>query len=267
MSTMLWLPILMYHRVYDEAPDRDPYGAVTAEQLDETIRYLRRRDYRFVSLDEAFELITAPGKIETGRCVSLTFDDGYRDFYTHAFPVLERHGCPATVFVATDFIGDRNRWDEARGLPSAPLLSREEIVELAGRGVSFGCHGASHRPLTRLSPEERRREIGGARQALSGLLGRDVAFFAYPFLDQDAAVRREVAEAGFRGACGGEQGWNEPFLMHRVDLSRAKGVWSRELRLRGWRYRLLRSLPGRGAAAALRRVRGPEADVPLAEVR
>jgi len=55
--------------------------------------------------------------------------------------------------------------------------------------------------------------------------------------------------------------------MHRVDLSRAKGVWSRELRLRGWRYRLLRSLPGRGAAAALRRVRGPEADVPLAEVR
>jgi len=231
-----WLPILIYHRVCDEVPAQDPYRLCTSvARLGRAFRYLWEHDYRVVTLDVALELMTGDRPI--GRYACITFDDGYREVYTHALRLLKRYGYPATVFVVTDYIGGTNRWDEALGLPSVPLLSRDEILEMADHGITFGGHGATHRRLTGLSLQEREQEILGSREALEALLGREVRFFAYPHIDQDPEIRQEVAKAGYRGACGGEQVTHEPYLLHRVDLSRSEGL-AFLFRLHGWRHRL-----------------------------
>src|SRR5438477_279294 len=81
-----------------------------------------------------------------GRAVLITFDDGYQDFADEAFPLLERHGFPATVFVVTDAAERTSRWDAAYG-QAAPLMGWDEIRELSRRGVEFGSHTQTHPAL------------------------------------------------------------------------------------------------------------------------
>ena len=246
-----WLPILTYHRVCDQVAPQDPYCLCTSVAgLERTLRYFRDHRYQVVPLARAFEI--AHDGIR-GRFACLTFDDGYEDFYTHAMPLLKKYACPATVLLVTDYLGDFNRWENDTRLPVVPLLSREGVLSLAREGIGFGAHGATHRRLTSLPIDERRREIYGSRETLEALLDREVQFFAYPYVDQDANVRAEVKEAGYLGALGGEQYANEAFVMHRIDISGLS--WPATiLRLRGWRYRLQRNSVLRRAKSALRTV-------------
>jgi peptidoglycan/xylan/chitin deacetylase (PgdA/CDA1 family) len=95
--------ILIYHRVLAEA---DPFAMapVLAAEFDAQMRVLRRA-FRPVSLRQLLGE-AASGSLPAGS-VAVTFDDGYRDNLTQAQPILEAHGIPATVFLATDFIGGK----------------------------------------------------------------------------------------------------------------------------------------------------------------
>jgi peptidoglycan/xylan/chitin deacetylase (PgdA/CDA1 family) len=224
---------------------------------------LTARDYRLVSLETAAEALsgTSPRR---DKLACLTFDDGYRDFYTHAFPLLQEYGAPATVFLVAGCIGATNRWDDCYGLPSVPLLNREEILELAAQGVEFGSHTVSHRRLTRLSTAAQKREIFDSKKALEDLLNHPIRFFCYPHIAHDAHVEALVRDAGYSGACGGEQAANSPYLLHRVNVSQT-GRLSTLFRLWGWRYSLQRSrglralkrtlLPSRSTSPELTEVR------------
>jgi peptidoglycan/xylan/chitin deacetylase (PgdA/CDA1 family) len=125
----------------------------------------------------------------------LTFDDGYRDFAEDAWPLLERHGFRATLFVVTDAAGDASRWDASHGRP-ADLLGWDEIEELHGRGLHVGSHTASHPWLTGLSNADAVRELLRSRTALEDRLGTAVSSIAYPYGDVDGALAR------LAGACG-----------------------------------------------------------------
>lgn len=259
-----WLPILAYHRVCDVPRVEDPLSLCARPQdLERVLRYFTARGYRIVSLGTAVEALTeGPARREKLAC--LTFDDGYRDFHTHAFPLLQEYGAQATVFLVTGLMGGTNRWDDCYGLPSVPLLNKEEIFELAAQGVEFGSHTVSHRRLTRLSAVEQRREIVDSKRALEDLLNRPIRFFCYPHIAHDAHVEALVRDAGYRAACGGEQAANSPYLLHRVDVSQT-GRLSTLFRLWGWRYSLQRS---RGLRA-LKRTLLPSRSTPpeLTEVR
>ena len=92
-----------------------------------------------------------------GRAVIITFDDGYRDFLTEAWPLLAQYGFSATVFLVAGKVGRTNEWDHHYG-QEIPLLGWEEIRGLQKEGIEFGSHSMSHRPLTKLSVEETVRE-------------------------------------------------------------------------------------------------------------
>jgi peptidoglycan/xylan/chitin deacetylase (PgdA/CDA1 family)/CelD/BcsL family acetyltransferase involved in cellulose biosynthesis len=93
------LRILYYHRVNNE---RDPFfPAMTTRQLEEEISYVQRR-YRVLSMAEGIRRLSDGGPAEPA--VVITFDDGYEDNYLHAFPILERYGIPATIFLTTGSI-------------------------------------------------------------------------------------------------------------------------------------------------------------------
>jgi peptidoglycan/xylan/chitin deacetylase (PgdA/CDA1 family) len=238
-----WFPIVMLHRIVEQAPPPHPYN-LQLSQLDlaRTIEILQHDGFRIVRLVDAVRACDRGEDVSKLAC--LTFDDGYADFYTHAFPVLQKYAAPATVFLISDLIGGDNAWDvDTDGVEhGVPLLTRAQVLELAASGVDFGSHTARHRRLTGLTPAEREIELVQSKRALEALLDREVPLFAYPHLDNDPAVQREVAGAGYLAAVGGEQGSNGRYLLHRVDLLRLDTV-SLRLRLHGWRYRLQR-LPG-----------------------
>lgn len=100
--------------------------------LERQLAALERRGYRVSGLSGA--LAAAPG----AKAAALTFDDAFQDFADNAWPLIKARGMGATVFVVTGQIGGSNVWDQGKGIPSVPLLSAEEIAELAAQGVEFG---------------------------------------------------------------------------------------------------------------------------------
>lgn len=235
-----WLPILSYHRICDVPRADDPLNLCARPQdFERVLYYLVTRGYRFVSLDTALDVMSGSHP-RREKLACLTFDDGYRDFYTHAFPILRKYGAPATVFLVTGCIGGTNHWDDRYGLPSLPLLSREDIRELDARGVELGSHTVTHRPLPDLSAAEQMREIVDSKRELEELLDHPVRFFCYPHVNCDERVQSMVRDAGYSGACGGEQATHSRYLLHRVDVSRS-GRLGTVFRIRGWRYYLQRS--------------------------
>ena len=155
------------------------------------------------------------------RAVVLTFDDGYRDFYTNAAPQLQRYGFPATVFLPTAYCGQTNSWP---GKPSwveeKSLLSWQQIKELAGRGIDFGSHTVTHRDLTSLTLSDAEQEIVESKQEVERRTGQAADFFCYPYGRWNPAARSLVSRHFFAAcstAAGPVQPDSDRFALPRVD--------------------------------------------------
>ncbi len=127
---------------------------------------------------------------------SITFDDGYRDNFEQALPILERRGLRASFFLATGFLGRSFRSWAA----DHPMMSDEQVQRLASLGHEIGAHSVTHRKLTELPADVVRRETADSKALLEDLTGGPVVSFAYPKGAYDDAVKRAVADAGFSAA-------------------------------------------------------------------
>jgi peptidoglycan/xylan/chitin deacetylase (PgdA/CDA1 family) len=183
--------ILMYHSVADE--EEDPYLlTVSPQRFAQQMRWLAVRGWRGVSVRE---LLAARAAGRHERLVGLTFDDGYADFARHAVPVLAEFGFTASAYVVIERLGDENRWDPEG--PRKPLLTEQQIRELAATGWEIGSHGLSHLALPGVPPEVLRAEVESSRTLLTELLGEPVRGFCYPYGAVDLAAARAVQRAGY----------------------------------------------------------------------
>jgi len=202
------IPILMYHSISDEPETGHPYFWInTSPRLfAEHMKFLRDNDYKVISLSEAVEIISQTSKDPTPntqhtkpRYMVLTFDDGYRDFYTHAFPILKQFGFSPTVFLPTDFISG-----EKPGLKGKDHLGWGEVKELHSQGVFFGSHTATHTQLKMLRQDEIEREIRISKETIEDRIGCYVDSFSYPyrFPEQDKNfirnLKNTLLKAGYR---------------------------------------------------------------------
>ena len=119
--------------------------------------------------------------------VLLTFDDGYEDFYTNAYPIFKKYGWTATVYIITGKIGgDYMTWDQIR--------------ELSAAGFEVGAHTINHPDLSTLSEAKQHTEIFGSKQTLETELGKPVTTFAYPSGKHNDTTVSLVKAAGFTTA-------------------------------------------------------------------
>jgi peptidoglycan/xylan/chitin deacetylase (PgdA/CDA1 family) len=171
------VPILMYHSVSDSLFGKShPYYQINCSPpvFARQMRWLRQNGYRTMDLTQMWTAM------ETGQDVSktvvITFDDGYRDFYTDAFDAMRQCGFSATIFLATDRIQNA-----PVRIDGVDYLTWSEVAELHKAGIQFGSHTVSHPDLRSLSPEQIEYELGCSKETIEQKLGAPVESFSYPF--------------------------------------------------------------------------------------
>ena len=142
------------------------------------------------------------------RSVMITFDDAYADLCKYAFPVLEKHGLPATVFVPTALVGADIKCSPRDSTAALPLMTSEEILKWAARGVTYGAHSRTHADLTTLDLSAATDEIVGSRDDLARMIGAPVTSFAYPYGKYNGELASVVAQ-NFSTAFTIEEGLND----------------------------------------------------------
>lgn len=174
--------------------------SVTPEDFARQMDCIASSGYRGIALCEALAHREATREWPR-QSVVLTFDDGFRNFYDEAMPVLARHGFKGTVFIVSDHMGGHNDWETPLpGLGSRDILTWQQAIELADAGIEIGSHTKTHPDLRRLSEAEAQREIAGSREEIESHLGQAVKSFAYPFGETNPASM-ECVKQEFHAAC------------------------------------------------------------------
>ena len=218
--------ILLYHRIHPELPEHPLI--IRPEQFQDQMQFLASKPqvYDFVRLrdferdpERFFDQKSTPTK------VIITLDDGYRDNYLYAFPVLKKYQLPATIFLTTDLVNTDQTFKRYEDVKERDMLNMAEIREMIKAGISFGGHTCSHPHLPQLSEEDQKREIINSLHALKELVpepGR-VATFCYPYGEYNEITLRIVQEAGCPCALSVRQGVNQKGVsmleLKRVEIS------------------------------------------------
>ena len=190
------LPILYYHRVEENVPFAKGISPrIFATQME----YLWKRGYHSVSFDDLADHLLV-GRPLPSRPFIISFDDGYIDHFTRAYPVMKRYGFTATIFIPSAFIGRKSEWEGCTGEDVVPLMSYENIQAMLADGFQFGAHTQSHKNLISLPAEEARDEVEQGKKELEELLQKPVGCFAYPFGNFNQEIIGIVKNAGFTTA-------------------------------------------------------------------
>lgn len=222
------VPILMYHSISaDPESHRSPYYRTCTDPrtFARQMEFLSRGGYRVLGTTEAVRILAQPRRLSE-KVIALTFDDGYRDFYDLAFPVLARFGFAATVYLPTAYIGERRL-----AFNSKSCLTWSEVRELRSAGVEFGSHTVTHPQLQHLSHAGIRRELRASREEIEARLGEPVLSFSYPykFPETDRAfcgrLREDLSESGYRNGVstviGVPHSAADPFFLERLPVNSA----------------------------------------------
>lgn len=179
------LRVLMYHRTALEKTDA---LTVTPLQLDQQLGWLRDREFTFVSIADVLNFLEKRTSLPP-RPVLVTFDDALRDTFELARPVLQRLQACAAVFVPTAFVGGRAGWDA----DAPPLMSVNQLAELAASGWELALHSHRHRSYAELSPEEIGDDLRENFAAFHAWNLRPAPAFAFPYGHRPRDSARRVA--------------------------------------------------------------------------
>ncbi len=204
----------MYHYLSAPPPGADAIRrdlSVSPAQFEAQLAYLRQAGYETIALND---LIRAANQ-EIGlppKPIILTFDDGYRDNYEYAFPLLQKYGFTATFFIFT----------EPLDFNSEKYVSWDMVIDMHTAGMEFGSHSYRHMDMTNRSVDFLVYEILASKEAIEARINEPVRFFAYPGGRYDALTIKVLESANFLGAVtthwGVEQSYDKRFEMVRLRM-------------------------------------------------
>ncbi|MEL1135094.1 polysaccharide deacetylase family protein [Desulfitobacterium sp. THU1] len=197
------IPVLYYHSIAYEAGNE---LRIPPQEFETHMQLLYDNGYESVSLDELYHYFYEDGVLPE-KPIVITFDDGYEDNYTHAFPIADKFGYHGTIFMVTDWID------------GAGYLKREQLLEMSQAGWQIGSHTKSHPYLNSISTEQIKEELSSSKKILEDLLGTAVNFFAYPYGINNPTIIEQSKEAGYTMGLTIERGWaveEDPFRLQRI---------------------------------------------------
>jgi peptidoglycan/xylan/chitin deacetylase (PgdA/CDA1 family) len=206
------VPILMYHYVEYVQDKGDTIRRsldITPYTLEEEIKTLLANGYTFMTNAEVAKALDGTLLLPR-KPIVLTFDDGYRDFYTDAYPILKKYNVKATEYIISGFLGYPNNMDAWM------------VKQIAADGlVEIGAHTVDHSWLKGIADTTLSYEVNQSKKTLEDLIGKPVVSFAYPYGAFDVAAIRTVSSAGFTSAVSTIPG-NDQFQIHRYFLYRLR---------------------------------------------
>jgi len=211
-ATHRWMRIINYHSVGGSATPL----SVSDECFDQQMEFLSTH-FDIVRLSDMVRYVLGRASLREGS-VAITFDDGYEDNLSSAAPILKRYNAPATIFIATDFVG--------KHIPLygrlLPALSWAQIREWSEtEQFDVGAHTDSHPRLADTSDEAAMTAIRNSKVEIEARIGREVEYFSYPHGSFNKRTVKMVRDSGFRAACGGSGAIHRsvsPFRLRRFQV-------------------------------------------------
>lgn len=204
------LPILIYHYVEYVTDEKDTIRQslnINPRTFENQINTLKDSAYTFVTPSDIQKI--ERGELSIEKPVIISFDDGYRDFYTDVFPILKKHQVKAVAYIVPGFLDKLNYmyWNQVKEISSSGL-------------VEIGAHTINHRSLNNLTNDAAFREINDSKIILELALGEKITTFAYPYGHFNDQTPDLVKSAGFTSALTTDEGTNEnlddKFLLKRI---------------------------------------------------
>jgi peptidoglycan/xylan/chitin deacetylase (PgdA/CDA1 family) len=193
-------PVLLYHKI-DRSP-RDALlrgGYTRPARFARQISFLKKEGFVFRTASALVEGFRQRGEFSPNE-VAITFDDGWRDNYENAWPILRQHGIPATIFLVTSCIGEVSRKAQGEGENARAHLLPEQILEMSKEGIEFGSHTLNHQLLDQVPLPEAEREVTESKSQIENLLQQPCKVFAYPAGRYTEDVKNLVSRAGYSAA-------------------------------------------------------------------
>ena len=176
--------VLNYHKV----DNMNHSLSVLPPDFEQQMAFLKDNGYHTVTPHEMYMAFTDGAPLPTNP-VLITFDDGYADNYTYAYPILKKYDMKAAIFVITSLMGKPG------------YLTWGQAAEMEASGVvSIESHTVNHGSLTELTDEQVRYELTEAKHDIEQRLGKEVEFLAYPTGAYNLHIASLVQEAGYKGA-------------------------------------------------------------------
>jgi peptidoglycan/xylan/chitin deacetylase (PgdA/CDA1 family) len=212
------LPVLTFHTL--ECRERRSSAiSFSPKVFQRGMARLHASGWRTLSLLEVVDCLRR-GAPFPERSFVITFDDGYQSVYDEAFPILQRYGMSATVFLTVGEGGIAHSAGRLPAIEGRSMLSWLEIVEMQRAGIEFGAHTLTHPDLTRLPRERVEAEICESKAVIESALGVQVSSFAYPYGYYDRQSR-QLVQRHFACACSVRMGLvtrdSDRYALERVD--------------------------------------------------
>lgn len=187
----LKVPILLYHHIepIDQA-NKKGYGWMTVDPVifEQQLSYLNSHGYLTISAEELVQALINKRDLPPNS-ILLTADDGYKDIFDFAFPIIQKYNIKFNLMIPTGLMNNQG------------YLSWGELKQMTGSGlVTVYNHTWSHASLGNASKEKIEYEIVTSKKQLEGQLGKDVKIFAYPYGSESNLVREVLQLNGFSAA-------------------------------------------------------------------
>ena len=190
------VPILVYHSIGPAQNKKETamqmHYRVTASTFEKQMKYLQDNKYHPISFFTYVDSLANNTKLPD-KAIILSFDDGWKNQYKYAVPVLEKYNFPATFFIVTNYFNSNY----------GAYMNWDNLKDLTAHNFEIGSHTKRHLILTKIDSKKLTDELTKSKKMLEDKLGIKVTTLAYPNYMQNATVREAVKSAGYLGARAG----------------------------------------------------------------
>lgn len=165
------IPVLMYHSIAEDGQKM----SVSKHNFHKQMKTMLKLGFKGVNLRDVL-------KDKSKKKFVVTFDDGYQNVFTNAYPILKELNLKATCFFVTNKIGKFNEWDENNNYyKKRNIMNEDQILEWNENGFEVGSHSLDHENLTKIDPLKKKDQIAMSKLFLKEKYKIDVKSFSYPF--------------------------------------------------------------------------------------
>jgi peptidoglycan/xylan/chitin deacetylase (PgdA/CDA1 family) len=209
--------VLMYHSISSHVGnEKHNKWRVKPSDFKKQMKWFYKNQWNSYTISELSELNNIPEK-----SFAITFDDGFEDNYTNAFPILKKYNFKATIYLVPT--QDTNYWESNNTSELSNLLNNEQIdIMQESDLIEFGSHTLSHVNLSTIDDKQLENEISLSKEKVENIINKECKAFAYPYGKFNDKIVASIKKAGYTNATVVKRGLYElgdnTFTIKRIGI-------------------------------------------------